>query len=1127
MKKRMNKIIFALVLLVSPIMGFGAAYDDDKTNFFVSGAGANEALGLVNQIICFVKNTRAEEFVNDGVYRATIYADDCVTTSADSSSASAAKPKSSKASGGDKQGATAEQKTASTAILRVTRADESSPVLSKGWLALVQKEDMGNGQTMEMQIDVYMDIVQSAGVSAEAPQGEWTMRYSLASGADMEMGPGFILPKGTPLGIGYIDAKGKALRFKDNGFEGSGNVIANFAASGDIEGIYMEEMSTGIGVDISDGDGDVGSGSNVGNEVSYVFGDLSCNTLDGAKVKSTAGEDLGFFGSASAPDSIMNPVGRFGSDVGADSVRNSVSLYGSTVGVESANNSVSAVPPEIYQGSTFIGHLTTNSTLIGISLDSVDALECSFSAVLPNAANELVADGGNSDGSDGGSDEEGGDFDDDSGSLVFVQNSFVIDAANKVFCKKLLKAEKMDFSKLNQETFAPSRSDYTPVEGDGLATDETCYSTDVSKAYRNVWRYGVYDADGGRFDLSNQAFPLKAFIDKGTENEKEVFAYAGYWGVHVDPESIGSVTDTLEFEKEDFAGEAGSARPTFTLKSKNVRLEKREKEYVSLNSLSGMTIGVNMADDSYWKTELTAVNEALADNTTYNEYEGSFDAATQTFTFTDGIKFFPNYAKETLTTPITFTVSDWLSNMKKVVGAGEEWEFTEYANMFVYSHDTQQGYSINEKAFNNPSDGTAPTDDNDTSAGVASEVTSVVKDFAEIAGGLRCLRECPTSTLLAQSYADALTKAQAANGEGISEASPSPFAAPGPYVTQEKTVTINRCPEGVDSDDCKEQRTYQKGEWIDGFIAEEITQYAVVDGVITENGQPLSTGIADTVRSLMADGTIRDTRDLFQGAKALVPDGQQDLELDLSWGLMSGQMVLASDLAKLECTKNQDTGKYEGETPPEFTDDQATETRYCLEKLWSNKSLTTYNMVFELQPAFEIFDSGGNPVAFDPPKMLYFQVPDDETLYGKDAGKNLRLEYGGFGDLHGIPGNVIDINTGENLGQYFDGQWQENYRYLSRFILPTGSEVQDKVTGLSYKVKALNGEEYLSLAPGAKGTVIYTATSDDLIPDSLMIDVGPNGGDNYIGIKPAKSEMINGGEPAVVHGKVVFDPSAD
>ena len=983
MKKKMNIRLTVAALLLSPALSWSAAYDDDESNFFVAGAGANEALELVNQIVCFMKNTRAEEFVNDGVYRATIYADDCVTTSADSSSADSAKPKSSSASGGDKQGATTEQKTASTAILRVTRADASSPVLSKGWFALTQNEDMGNGQTMETKIDVFMDVVQTAGVSQEAPQGEWTMRYSLAAGADIPMGEGFILPKGTPMGIGYIDAKGKALRFKDNGAQGSGNVIANFAENGDIEGIYMEEVWI---------------------------------------------EDNGMSG-------------------------------GTSVGISDESGA------ESYEG--------------GLS------------------------------------------------SAVFVQNAFVIDSANKVFCKKLLKAETIDFSTLNEETFAPARSEYTPTAGDGLNTEETCYSTDVNKAYRNVWRYGVYDASGDRYELSNQAFPMKALVNEGTENEQEVFAYAGYWGVHVDPESIGSVTDSLVFEKEDFAGDANASAPTYTLRPKNVRLEKRAKEYVSLNSLDGMTLGLNMAQDTYWTTQLTSLNAALADSSTYNEYEGSFNAETQTFSFTDGVKFYPNYSKEALSTPISFTVADWLSKMKKVIGQGEDWEFTEYATMHVYSHDTQQGYSINEKAMNNPDDGTAPTDDSDTSAGVASDISSVVKDLSEIAEGLKCLTECPTASLLAATYGDALTKAQQAveSGESISEASPSPFASPGPYVTEEKTVTLNYCEEGIDEDYCKLQRTYQVGEWVDGLIAGEITEYSVVDGSVTENGQTLSTGIADTVRSLMAEGTIRDTRDLFQGAKALIPEGQQNRELDLSWGVMSGPMVLASDLPKLECTKNQSTGEYEGETPPEFTDAQAAETRYCLDKLWSNKSLTTYNLVFEVQPAFEIYDSGGNAVAFDPPKMLYFSVPNNVDAYGEDAGKNLRLEYGGFGDLFGIPGNVIDISTGENLGQYFDGQWKENYRYLSRFIIPNGAEVLDKVTGSTYRVKALNGEEYLSLAPEAKGSVTYTATSDDLIPDSLMIDVGPNGGDNFIGTKPEKSDMINGGEPSVIHGKVLFDPS--
>ena len=61
---------------------------------------------------------------------------------------------------------------------------------------------------------------------------------------------------------------------------------------------------------------------------------------------------------------------------------------------------------------------------------------------------------------------------------------------------------------------------------------------------------------------------MKALVNEGTANEKEVFAYAGYWGVHVDPESISNVTDSLVFEKEDFAGDSNATAPTYTLKQK-------------------------------------------------------------------------------------------------------------------------------------------------------------------------------------------------------------------------------------------------------------------------------------------------------------------------------------------------------------------------------------------------------------------------------------------------------------------------------------------------------------------------------------------------------------------------------
>ena len=45
------------------------------------------------------------------------------------------------------------------------------------------------------------------------------------------------------------------------------------------------------------------------------------------------------------------------------------------------------------------------------------------------------------------------------------------------------------------------------------------------------------------------------------------------------------------------------------------------------------------------------------------------------------------------------------------------------------------------------------------------------------------------------------------------------------------------------------------------------------------------------------------------------------------------------------------------------------------------------------------------------------------------------------------------------------------------------------------------------------------------MPASLMIDVGFNGGNNFIGAKPEKRDMIDCREPSVIHGKVLFDPS--
>ena len=995
----MKKLLSTICLVFVPLFGFATPYENDKTNYFVSGAGANEALEMVNQIICFLNNTNQDEFVNDGAYKATIYVDDCKTVSSDSSSASNATPQSSSSSGGASTATTVESKTGSTAILNVTRGDgENDPVITKGWFALIMNEEMGPEEKVEMKITVYIDLIQTAGQSEDSPRGDWTMRYSMAATEDIDFGRGMELPAGTPMGLGYIDSSGRSLRFKDNGMNGNENVIANFAVDGGIEGIYMDEVFTGGFGEGSGGGGDQQEG------------------------------------------------------------------------------------------------------------------------------------GGGDQEEGGGSDQEEGGEMNMGGNAIFVQNGFVIDATSKLFCKKLIKAETIDFggSKMDGNTFAPERTEYTPESGDGVVTDEMCYSTDVDKAYRNVWRYGVYDASGDRYELANQSFPLRATVNAGTPQQREIFAYAGYWGVHVDPESIGLLESDTLFKKENFTGGAGEGNdnaPTFTLKTKNTRLEKREKQYVSLNSLNGLSLGFHMGGDAYWNTELAALNPALVDQSTYQEYEGTFISATQTFSLTDGVKFQPRYEKTALETPIEFTTAQWLATVQKTVGEGENWEHLQYGQLHAWSHDTHQGYNITSQAMNNPTDATAPDErgHDDPDSGVSSEITTVVNDLSEIAGGLKCLTRCPTAALLSATFTDVLTRAAAALEAGTrisytDTVTPSPYATAGPYVEETVTKTINNCPEQAEP--CNEERTYQKGQWIDGMLASEITSYEVVSDVIQQGGTDITSGVAPTLKTLMSAGTIRDAYTYFQGAQFTTRDGWSQ---DLSWGVMSGPLILASDLSKLECDKRDET-TYEGQTPPEFTDEEALLTRYCADKLHSDKTLVTYNMMIEVQPSYEIFDSGNNKVAFDPPKVLYYQVPDG-LAYGDDAGKDLRLDYNGFGELHGIPGEVINIQTGESFGQYYDGGWDDNLRYLSRFTIPNGGEIRDKTTGTIYKVKALNGEEYLSLAPTAIGTLEYVSTSDDLIADEMMIDVGPSGGDNYIGVTP--TELLNDGDASVIHGETLFDPSTN
>jgi len=113
-----------------------------------------------------------------------------------------------------------------------------------------------------------------------------------------------------------------------------------------------------------------------------------------------------------------------------------------------------------------------------------------------------------------------------------------------------------------------------------------------------------------------------------------------------------------------------------------------------------------------------------------------------------------------------------------------------------------------------------------------------------------------------------------------------------------------------------------------------------------------------------------------------------------------------------------------------------------------------------------ILMDGATPVAFEAPLQLSFVVPTG-AKYGSYQGATISLQYGGFGDLWGIPNECVDIAT--NAACSFSGTVtpQNQQRWTSLFAIPfdatagyvTANIAQGAVTqGTRYLVKPLDME---------------------------------------------------------------------
>ena len=154
-------------------------------------------------------------------------------------------------------------------------------------------------------------------------------------------------------------------------------------------------------------------------------------------------------------------------------------------------------------------------------------------------------------------------------------------------------------------------------------------------------------------------------------------------------------------------------------------------------------------------------------------------------------------------------------------------------------------------------------------------------------------------------------------------------------------------------------------------------------------------------------------------------------------------------------------------------------------------------------------DGNGDIVAFDAPLQVSYDVPNS-AHYGAYAGKSIVLQYGGFGDLWGIPGQCVSRLT--NAPVSCDTQ---DSRYVPAFVIPF-DEVLGKATAgsASYLVKWLDREIRF-----AKKDVNVCAAAGVTLPSGLTL---PNASALANPSDPA-SPLYIGDKPVVTAAPRVID----
>jgi hypothetical protein len=253
--------------------------------------------------------------------------------------------------------------------------------------------------------------------------------------------------------------------------------------------------------------------------------------------------------------------------------------------------------------------------------------------------------------------------------------------------------------------------------------------------------------------------------------------------------------------------------------------------------------------------------------------------------------------------------------------------------------------------------------------------------------------------------------------------------------------------------------------------------------------QPASTTVAYTTSA----GVLR------SGADTVVWTDRSSLQQRPQYmgGVRSGRLFTPADKAALLCQgSGSQNCDYRTEELPDYY-------------VWETGS-NPYNQFAALR------DGNGQYVAFQAPLNVDYTVPTD-GVYGGYAGRSLVLQYSGFGELWGIPGQCVSRD--DNQAVSCD---QPGARYVPAFVVPYDTTTGTvSAGGSTYYAKWLDRElRFRSVAGGQCSALPLPSQGSLPLPTAQDLH---NPSDStaayYIGARPV---IDAGTAPRVIHGEVKF-----